>query len=173
MISQLTTTAGRLEAATKPVAIYLTTAPESILEKYFAHGHVKPYEFLVRERRKNADALLSEQEEALIARLKGNGPYAFGSLYDQLSSSIRCHYEDPATKQFRELGLAQAAAFIRDGNEPKRRAAWRAIQNGWKSQETAAAAILNGLAGWRLEINSLRSAKRKTKNPSARDLHFS
>ena len=172
MISQLTTTAGRLEAATKPVFIYLTTAPESILEKYFAHGHVKPYEFLIRERRKFADTLLSDQEEALIARLKGNGPLAFGSLYDQLSSNIRCHFEDPTTKQFRELGLAQAAAYIRDGHEPKRKAAWRAIQSGWKNQETAASAILNGLAGWRLELNSLRSARRKTKSSTAGDLHF-
>lgn len=170
--SRLTNLAGKLEALTKPIGVYLVNAPETLLKSYFSHPHVKPYEFLLGEKRKQADTLLSEKEEALLARLKGHGPLAFGTLYDQLSSQIRCHYEDPATKETRELGLAQTAALLRDGNEPKRRAAWRAIQIGWHSQETAAAAVVNGLAGWRLELTELRSAKRQAANPKAPALHF-
>lgn len=172
MISQLTATAGTLEASTKPVFVYLTTAPEQILEKYFAHAHVKPYEFIIRERRKVADTLLSEAEESLIARLKAHGPLAFGTLYNQLSSTIRCNYENPVTKQFQQIGLAEAAGLIRDGDPAKREAAWRSIQLGWKTQETAAAAILNGLAGWRLELNDQRSKRRLAKSPQKAELHF-
>ncbi len=171
-LSRLTALSGKLEAIGKPIWVYLLKAPESILEKYFAHAHVKPHEFRIRYERLIADTILTEPEESLIARLKANGPMAFGSLYDQLSSSIRCNYEDPQTKEIRQIGLAQAAGLIRDSDPLKRQNAWRSIQVGWRRQETSAASILNALAGWRLELNEQRSIRRRHRQAKAPALHF-
>jgi oligoendopeptidase F len=158
--------AGSLEALVKPVDVYLMKAPESLLTKYFAHAHVKPTEFSLRYRRTQSDTLLTEAEEALIARLRSHGPQAFGSMYEQLSSGIRCHFEDPATGEFKQLGLAEAAGLLRNGDEAKRRQAWRSIQLGWRSNETAAASGLNAIAGWRHELTQARSRR------AGREIHF-
>lgn len=163
---KLTDLAGQLEALMKPVDVYLMKAPEAILEKYFAHAHVKPHEFSLRYRRTQADTLLSESEEALLARLKSNGPLAFGAMYERLSSSIRCHYEDPATGEFKDIGLAEAAGLLRSGDPATRRNAWLAIQRGWKANETAASSVLNALAGWRLELATQRARR------SGHEVHF-
>ena len=171
-LSQLTALSGTLEALTKPVSVYLMQAPENILSKYFEHAHVRPLEFQIRYQRQMADTILSEAEESLVARLKANGPVAFGALYDQLSSSIRCNYEDPESKKLRSIGLAQAAGLIRDADPLKRQNAWRSIQSGWHTQEIPAAAILNALAGWRLELNEQRSKRRRNRSATAPALHF-
>jgi oligoendopeptidase F len=171
-LSHLTSLSGKLEALTKPVSVYLLQAPEAILEKYFEHAHVRPHEFRIRHEREMAETVLTELEESLIARLKANGPMAFGSLYDQLSSNIRCLYENPQTKEVQQIGLAQAAGLIRDSDPMKRKNAWRSIQLGWRTQETSAASILNALAGWRLELNEQRSKRRRHRHAKAPALHF-
>jgi oligoendopeptidase F len=159
-LSKLESFAGRLEAVTKPVHVYLTLAPEEILKSYLDHAHTKPFEFQIRERRKFADTLLSEKEEALIARLRANGPASWGTLYNQMSSNARCHMRDPKTGEVKELGLAQASGLLRDGNEAVRKAAWQSIQEAWRQLAIPAASGLNALAGWRIELADLRSKNR-------------
>ena len=173
-LSQLASLSGKLEAITKPAHVYLAEASGAFVEAYLDRAHVKPYEFQLRQRRLVANTLLSEAEESLLARMKTNGPFAFGALYDQLSSSIRCTYQNSETGETQSLGLAQAQGLIRDGDPVKREKAWRSIQGGWKSQEVAAAGILNGLAGWRLELTQQKSARRRAKlSPNTTpDLHF-
>ncbi len=163
---KLSDLAGQLEALVKPVDVFLMTAPESLLEKYFAHAHVKPTEFSLRYRRTKSDQLLTDAEEALIARLKSNGPLAFGAMYEQIASTTRCHFEDPATGKFREVGLAEAAGLLRSNDEKTRRNAWHAIQQGWRANEVAASTVLNALAGWRLELAAQRS------KAAGREIHF-
>lgn len=169
-LSQLASLTGKLEALVKPVEVFLATAPEAFIDSYLAHPHVKPYEFKLREQRAKAQTLLSEQEESLLARLTTNGPAAFGSLYEQLSGSIRCNYENPQTGQTEQIGLSQAAGLMRDASEDKRRNAWRATQIGWKANEVPVASVLNALAGWRLDLTEQRSAKRRSRG--GEPLHF-
>ncbi|RYZ66153.1 MAG: hypothetical protein EOP05_19540, partial [Proteobacteria bacterium] len=134
--------------------------PEDLLKSYLNHAHTKPFEFQIRERRKFVDTLLSEKEEALIARLRPSGHGSWGTLYDQVSSNLRCKVLDPQTGESKTVGLAQAAGMLRDGNEDIRKAAWLGIQAAWREAAIPAAAGLNALAGWRLEIAELRSKNR-------------
>lgn len=156
--SQLTQLGSRLESAMKPVRIFLDRAPEEIITAYLAHPHTQPSEFSVRQSRKLRDTLLSEAEETLLTSLRPHGPRAFGNLYNQVSGTLKCRVETETGVQ--EMGLAQAAGLLRQSSEPLRRAAWNAIQEAWKSQEQTGAAILNGLAGWRLEVYKRRSHTR-------------
>jgi oligoendopeptidase F len=57
----------------------------------------------------------------------------------------------------RTVGLAEAASLSQDEREPVRKAAFRGTQKGWETHEDAAAAILNALAGWRLDVYRRRS----------------
>lgn len=59
-----------------------------------------------------------------------------------------------------EMGLAQASALTRgrDGSLAKLRGS--RIEQAWRHHEESAAAILNSLAGWRLEMNKKRSHTR-------------
>lgn len=157
--SELMTTAAQLENAAKPAWLFLDRAPDEILNGFLQHLHTKPYEFSLQQSRRLKDTLLSESEETLLSSMKLHGPAAWGNLYDQISGGLRCQVTKPdGTTE--ELGLAQAAGLIRDTNEPLRKSAWQGIQNAWKSYEQPCAAILNSLAGWRLEEYKRRSHTR-------------
>lgn len=158
--SELTALSGKLEGAMKPASLFLARAPQAIVDKYLDHARTRPTEFQLKIAREQASLLLSESEETLLAQLNSNGPMAFGELYDQISSSLRCEVVDPTTREKKSMGLAQAAGLLRDENEAKRKAAWIAIQNAWETQEVGVTSVLNGIAGWRLTIDERRSAAR-------------
>jgi oligoendopeptidase F len=151
--------AARLDAATKPISLFLDRAPENLVTQYLDHPHTRPHEFQIRHGRKLSDTLLSENEETLIATLRLHGLNGWGNLYDQISGNLICHlkYEDGRTES---MGLAQASGLLRDPLEAHRQAAWHGIQEAWQAHEQAGAATLNGLAGWRLDINKKRSHTR-------------
>lgn len=159
-LSKLEALSGKLEATTKPVHVFLTLAPEEVLTTYLKHAHTKPFEFQIRERRRYADTLLSEKEEALIARLRPTGQSSWGTLYNQIASNLRCEVSNSQTGGSKTVGLAQAAGMLRDGNEAVRKAAWLGIQNAWAEVEIPASAGLNALAGWRIELAEIRSKNR-------------
>ena len=148
-----------LQTATKPSSLFLDRAPEEIFELYLKHPHTVHEEFAYRQSRKMRETLLSEKEEVLLAKFRLNGPSAFGELYDQIAGSLKCRVQQ-RDGSVTEMGLAQASGLVRDGHEPTRKAAWHAIQESWKTQEIPCAAILNALAGWRLEEARGRSHTR-------------
>jgi oligoendopeptidase F len=58
-----------------------------------------------------------------------------------------------------KMGVAKAAGQLSSPDRATRIAAWDAIQQAWRGQEEGAAAILNALAGWRLELNKRRGGR--------------
>ena len=144
-----------LAAVMKPMWLFLSKADDRLVQAYLAHPHTQPEAFMLERMREMADTRLSEAEEIQLVRFGVHGPTAWGELYNQISGQLVCKVGDE------EMGLAKASGLLRDASESKRRQAWEAIQSAWKTHENSGAAILNGLAGWRLEEYKRRSHTRK------------
>jgi oligoendopeptidase F len=157
--SELQTLNARLVGSLKPSQLFLQRASEDLIARYLAHPHTQPREFSLKKQRELSDTLLSEGEEILLAGLRVHGLQGWSNLYNRISGHLQCTIE-PGEAAAREVGLAEAMGLLRDPSEPNRRAAWQAIRKAWQDQETAGAAILNGLAGWRLEVCEKRSHTR-------------
>ncbi len=149
----------RLNTAMTPVRLFLVSVPEQILNAYLDHPHTKSETYSLRRARELADTWLSDKEEALLSRMRTHAIDSFGELYNKISGNLRCHVENEDGSRI-EMGLASTAGLLRSPSESRRRAAWHAIQTAWKPHETSVAAILNGLAGWRIEECRLRSHTR-------------
>jgi len=158
--SQLMAFAAKFSAVVKPTSLFLQKAPGDLVESYLQHPQTQAERFDISESRKVADLLLSDREETLISTLAPNGILSWSRLYSQISGNLICKIKkDDGT--INEVGLSQAAGMIRDADESVRRPAWKAIQKSWKEQEIPCAAVLNSLAGWRLDLYQRRSQTRK------------
>lgn len=143
-----------------PVSLFFAMAPEAVVETYLQSEITKDRRFQISQTRKYKDTLLSEAEENLISSLSMSGHTAWGTLYNQISGQMKCHLKyDDGREEI--LGFAQASGLVRGDDESARKAAWNAINREWKAQKESAAAILNALAGWRIEIAKKRSTKVK------------
>ncbi len=152
----LSSSYSRLQQATTPYTIHLAQADDAFVEAYLASEQTKHDRFWVELSRKYRDTLLSENEEKLLAALATTGHHAWSTLYSQLSGNMKCHlkYDDGREET---LGYSQTTGLLLGDHEPSRKAAWKAIQESWHGQRESAAAILNALAGWRLEVVKKRS----------------
>ncbi|WP_461538625.1 M3 family oligoendopeptidase [Spongorhabdus nitratireducens] len=140
-----------VEQAYKPVELYLLRAPEAFIDTFLGLDEIRPYRFYIANQRKQSAHLLSADEEVTITALSTDGFHSWGRLYEELSGSLRCNVDGE------ELGLASAFNLTLQQDAEKRRTAWEAIQNAWRSREETAAAILNAINGWRREEIKLRS----------------
>lgn len=159
MYSRMTQLSADLDGLAQPSRVFLTTADEATFEAFIKTPSRAPSRFAWTQLREDAETLLSEKEETLISALSPSGATAWGDLYNALSGTVTCElkYDDGRTET---MGLAKASALIKGGDEPTRKAAWHAVQKAWAQHEEAAAASLNALAGWRLEIARKRSFKK-------------
>lgn len=158
-LDELQQLGSKLGQSLTAVSHYLARADESVVTAYLDHPGTAPRAFSIRKTRENRDLLLSETEENLVTALTLNGPAAWGSLYNSLSGRMKCDVE---LKTGREtMGLAKATGLLKGSDEPTRKAAWVAINSAWSTHQESAAAILNSLAGWRLEMCERRSHTRK------------
>ena len=143
------------QQALKPIQLFASQCEDATFEKIFAHPDLQGAKFYYQQERTLKPYLLGEKEETMISALAPSGMTAWGDLYFALSGTMKVKVEkDGKTEEF---GLAHAAGLIRSRDEQERKTAWKGIQEAWKGQEQSAAAILNSLAGWRLEICKKRS----------------
>ena len=141
----------------EPLTQFTTLADEATLKTYFDDGDAAASEFVVRHARKRGHELLSLAEETLESSLAQDGIHAWGTLYSQLSGTLKC--EVLRGNNSEEMGLAEAAGLLGSRSVEERQSAWRGINAAWKSQEEACAASLNAIAGWRLEMVRRRGLK--------------
>jgi oligoendopeptidase F len=145
----------RVSVLAVPLSQFLDAANETTIEAYLADKDVGASRFQVEHARGRRHTRLSLPQEALVKRLAQDGVNAWGKLYSQLSGTVRCSVE--LADDVRTLGLAEAAALMSSADDAVRRAAWQGINEGWRAHEESCAAILNALAGGRLEMCDERS----------------
>ncbi len=156
--SQLTALESEYQQMLNPARLFLVQSDDNLFQQVMNHPALQGSKFVWQQERTLKDTLLGEKEETLLTSLNPSGFQAWSELYDTLSGTIRVQVElDGKTE---EMGLAQATAMTKGRDARVRKAAWQAIQRSWKTYEEPAAAILNALAGWRLEVCKKRSHTR-------------
>lgn len=157
-LSRLMQLGAKMDQALLPHRAYAMKMPDDAFEKFLADPRVADAEFDWRQRRLEAGTLLDDKEEILIAALRPAGHESFEQLYNRLMGTMSCPYrhEDGRVEP---MGLAKAQALTKMPPENIRKAAWTAVQEAWRANREAGAAVLNGLAGWRLELADKRAKK--------------
>lgn len=144
--------------AMTPLNVFLMRASETFITALLADPTLTEMAFSIHHQRQLKDQLLSVTEEQLITALATNGLHAWGNLYSELAGTLKCEI------QGNSRGLAQAANLLSHADSTTRQAAWEAIYQAWHTQQSAVAAGLNAINGWRIE----ETQKRK----SQRELHY-
>jgi len=148
----------KLIEAYNPVRLFLKLCSLEIFHEFLQDPRVTSEKFKLEQERLLKDTTLSLAEENLLVALNNYGPSAWGSLYGNLSGSIVLDLDLP--KGTAKVGLAQAASMMQDVDENVRRAAYEAINKGWRTHDESASSIINALAGWRQEEYQRRSYKK-------------
>jgi len=142
-----------LTTALMPLNLFLKRCSIEFLQAYLATPETATEAFYIQEGRRAEIYSLTESEEVTLNQFRNHGPTAWGRLYNQMAGTIQVE------TQLGKMGLAQASGYLRSSIEAERRDAWLGIQKSWKPYEEPVSAILNSLAGWRLEEYRKRSAR--------------
>ncbi len=153
--SQLNQMSSVKAQAMKPVQLFVSLCETSVFEKIVSLDALNGSRFKWEQERILGTHLLSEKEESLMAALSPAGFTAWGDLYYTLAGTLKVKIEKGGKTE--QVGLAHASGMIRSADEQERKIAWQGIQQTWKENEEPAAAVLNSLAGWRLEVCKKRS----------------
>jgi oligoendopeptidase F len=147
-----------LEEALMPLTLFAIRSADEFVALLLADPAVSNWSFALNHDRREKDFLLSVAEEQLVTALATNGLHTWGNLYSELAGSLKC---EVATAHSTEtMGLAQAANLLSQPSSQTRRAAWEGIRAAWETQQSAVAAGLNAINGWRLTEADKRSGKR-------------
>lgn len=162
LLSRVEQLQSRLKQVIRPLELAIQKSPADFFEKLVKLEGLQGYEFPWREERKHNQFLLSDSEEVLIQALSSSGHQAWANLYTELSGKLRTEVEIPDPKQAggkrkEAWGLAQALSRTYSSNEESRRLGWECAQKLWTEHQDTSAAIINALAGWRLELCQKRS----------------
>jgi oligoendopeptidase F len=139
----------------KPLDVFMKLAPSIFIEDFLNHETTQALRFQIHHLRQLSPFLLSTNEEVLANGLSQDGLYAWGKLYQALSSSLKIKVGDET------YGLASASNILRESDAHKREQAWLGINQAWSEHEESASALLNAINGWRLEMNKARSQNTK------------
>jgi len=129
-MSELESLSTQLQEAFTKTSLLMIRCEDSVFQKVMTHPEIKPAEFEWTQTRKLKPTLLTETEETLATTLAQSGFSSWGNLYSSLSGTMKVKVIRDGKEE--EMGLAQAHALTRTGVESDRRAAWEAIQKGWK-----------------------------------------
>ena len=157
--SELKALNSKFKQALVPIDNFLSSCEDQVINAVLEHPLLQPAKFEWQQSRSLKDYLLTESEETLVKGLSMSGHHAWSDLYQRLSGTMQCELQFKDRKEI--MGLAQASSLTRGQDEETRKVAWNAIQNAWSQQQESAAAILNPLAGWRLEVGQKRSTKKE------------
>ena len=115
---------------------------------------LKEHSFFIKEKAENARYMLSDKEEAVIAKMKNTGSNAWSKLKDVLTSSLMIDIELDGKKQQLPLSMIRNLAY--DSSSEVRKKAYEAELEGYKKVDDGLAAALNGIKGEVLTVSSLR-----------------
>jgi oligoendopeptidase F len=150
----------KYEIAITPLNLFLSKTTEENYKNFFKAEKIKDYAFHFARLRLKKDHMLTDKEEEIMTTLNKDGHTSWGNLYSSISSSARVKINHPSYPE--PVSIAVAFGNTQGADEAIRKASWEGIQNTWKENEQSAAAIVNALAGWRHDVNKLRSTDKKT-----------
>ena len=124
---------------------------------------LKDYRFILNEWRADAEASLSNEEEALIDDLMVDGYHAWNDLYRSILNNLRVHVEINGSEK--PFSIGQAVNLRSHANPVIRKNAFIALENMWSGQQETMARILNHITGFRLQVDRKRGASGSLEQP--------
>lgn len=108
---------------------------------FIENNALKTYEFEIRTAYRNADHLLSDAEEALLAEMKNTGSNAWSKLQDASIASLTVDYEGE------QLPITVIRNYAYSSDSEKRKKAYEAELKSYEKIENVSAACLNAIKG--------------------------
>lgn len=159
LTNDLQTRAARVSELMAPFHRFSLRLPEDLVTEFLADRQVMESQFYLRfARERIADTLLPIREEQLIDALGVNGHTAWGNAYTNVAGTAKTTIEIGGRP--RDATLAYLDGLLQSPDPDIRHLAFGARKTIWTEHEEVAAASLNALAGWRLDINRRRSHTR-------------
>lgn len=157
--SQIENLMTQFETAFNPWNLFILKTTNDNFEKIMNSENSKDYAFHFSHQRKIKQTLLSNAEENVLTKLRSSGHLSWGNLYNSISGTapVEMHTD----KGIETVSVAVAASLTKNEIEKTREAAWKGLQKTWSDHKQSVAEILNALAGWRLDVNELRSKEQK------------
>jgi len=115
---------------------------------------LKEHAFYLREIMQNAKHMLSEKEEALLAKLRNTGSTAWNTMKEQLSSTMEIKLS--LNGEDKTMSLSMLRNLARDERKEVREAAYHAELENYKQIDKAVAGALNAIKGEVLTVSKLR-----------------
>ncbi|MBF2054147.1 MAG: M3 family oligoendopeptidase [Candidatus Sericytochromatia bacterium] len=156
LLEQLKKDAVQLEQGLQPLNQFLMHANDATFEAFLAHPDLADSHFYYRDQRINHQRVLPLEQENLLSSLELDGFQAWGNLYTNLTGSIDYDFEHEDGSR-ETLGVAGLLSLLSSGSETLRRRAYEGLNTVFATHEESCAAILNAMAGWRLELCQRRS----------------
>ena len=127
---------------------------ENIDEIINSSSLLKEHEFIIKEIVEKSRYLLSDREEAIIAKMQNTGSAAWLKLKDNLISTLKVEIEENG--EIKEYPLTVVLNMAYDTDAEVRKKAYQAEIESYKKVEEGVAAALNGIKGEVLTICELR-----------------
>jgi pepF/M3 family oligoendopeptidase len=118
---------------------------------------LKEHEFYLKEIVENSKYLLSDKEEAVVAKMKNTGSSAWSKLKDLLTSTLSIDIEMDGKQEQLPLSMVRNMAYEKEAETRKK--AYEAEIKAYKKIEDGVAAALNGIKGEVITVANLRGYK--------------
>lgn len=146
----------KLEQALQPLEQFVLRSEAELFEQFLAHPELSDSHFYYQQQRKTGAHLLPLEQENLISGLEMDGFQAWSTLYTNLTGSMETQIQN-SEGETETVGVARLLSLLGEPAEEMRRQAWEGLNQVFTTHQESCAAILNALAGWRLEICQRRS----------------
>lgn len=130
---------------------------ENLQEIIDSSGLLKEHEYILLETKRNAEYLLSDEEEILISRMSNTGSKAWTNLQNILTSTLLVEIEMDG--EMKKLPLPAVRNLAYDKDPSVRKKAFLAELAAYSQVEESSAAALNGIKGEVLTVTELRGYK--------------
>lgn len=127
---------------------------ESLEASLEASPRLKEHEFFLKEIKRFSQYLLSDNEEAIIAKMQNTGSTAWSKLKDILTSQLMV--EVPLKGETKSMPLTMARNLAHDPSQEVRKNAYEAELKAYSRIEDALAASLSNIKGEVLTTSLLR-----------------
>ncbi|MBW7875730.1 MAG: hypothetical protein H3C47_07070 [Candidatus Cloacimonetes bacterium] len=141
---------------------------ETDFERFLNNPLANEASFYWKRERKNANKLLSLEEEGLLTELEQHGYQAWSDLYQNLTANLKCELLYTDHKEV--ISFAKALSNLEAEDRELRAASWHAMQETFKNHQESCAQVLNARAGWNIQIMK-RRARGKTMDYLEPSLH--
>lgn len=148
-----------LEKADINIDDALKSMSSSEFDTFVQNEDIASLAFVLKERKKRADEMLSKEMEELITDLSIDGYHGFSQMFYILHSRLKFPFRG------KDLSYSQIENKTTDANKEVRDEAFKSFKEVFKEHESHFAEILNHIAGYRLKIYEKRGWESPIKEP--------